>query len=79
MKELLLLVMLGAVVFLWLDDKSQRSAIEQTQAEVDRLTSEREQLAQQLAGRGGTPGWFQKRLQEPSGLTIGKLGDKTSR
>ena len=78
MKELLMMVMVVALVWLWLDDRSQRSALEQAQGQMQEVTTQRDQLRSTGPG-SSAPEWFQQRLQEPSALTSGSPSGRSRR
>lgn len=75
MKVLLIFVLLVAIGLLWMDDRSQRAAVEQAQQQVQQLTTERDQLSQRItAAPSPKPDWFQQRLEEAPALTTGTVG-----
>ena len=73
MRELLILILIGAVAYLAYDDYyKQRPALEQAQAEVQQLRQN--QLAAAAAPRGtpSPPAWFQKRLDDGAALEMSR-------
>ena len=75
MRELLILILIGAVAYLAYDDYyKQRPALEQAQAEVQQLRQNPVQLAAPPAPRvwipvtPTPPAWFQKRVEQGSSL-----------
>ena len=71
MRELLILILIGAVAYLAYDDYyKQRPALLQAQAEVQQL--QQNQLAAAAAPRAtpSRPAWFQKRLDEGAALEM---------
>jgi hypothetical protein len=73
MRELLILILIGAVAYLAYDDYyKQRPALEQAQAEVQQLRQNPVQLAATPVPRPSAPAWFQKRLDEGAALEMSR-------
>lgn len=70
MRELLILLLIGAVGYLAYDDYyKQRPALEQAQQQIQQLSATSGQARRSWAPRNPTsPAWFQKRLEEGSSL-----------
>jgi len=65
MRELLILILIGAVAYLAYDDYyKQRPALEQAQAEVQQLQQNSVRLSVRAPTTPTPPAWFQKHLDE---------------
>ena len=72
MKTILIVVLLGVIYILYLDDHSKRAALDQAQEQIDSqsnmaqqvqsLTAERDRLTMQLNRTSNSGSWFQQRL-----------------
>ena len=73
MRELLILILIGAVAYLAYDDYyKQRPALLQAQAEVQQLRQNPVRLNVRAPTTPTPPAWFQKRLDEGAALEMSR-------